>query len=61
MSVKLIASDLDATFLRDDKTFNEALFQEVLDKLHAQDIQFVVATGNHVQKVHDCRTISTHC
>lgn len=53
MSVKLIASDLDATFLRDDKTFNEALFQEVLDKLHAQDIQFVVATGNHVQKVHD--------
>lgn len=53
MSVKLIASDLDATFLRDDKTFNEALFREVLDKLHAQDIQFVVATGNHVQKVHD--------
>ncbi len=53
MSVKLIASDLDATFLKDDKTFNEELFQEVLDKLHAQGGQFIVATGNHVQKVRD--------
>jgi len=49
MSIKLIASDLDATFLKNDKTFNEVLFQEVLDKLHAQGGQFVVATGNHVQ------------
>ena len=53
MSIKLIASDLDATFLKDDKTFNEVLFQEVLDKLHAQGGQFIVATGNHVQKVRE--------
>ncbi|WP_220738708.1 Cof-type HAD-IIB family hydrolase [Leuconostoc miyukkimchii] len=53
MSIKLIASDLDATFLKNDKTFNEVLFQEVLDKLHAKGGQFVVATGNHVQKVQD--------
>jgi len=53
MSIKLIASDLDATFLKNDKTFNEVLFQEVLDKLHAQGGQFVVATGNHVQKVRE--------
>ncbi|CDX66898.1 MULTISPECIES: Cof-type HAD-IIB family hydrolase [Leuconostoc] len=53
MSVKLIASDLDATFLKSDKTFNEPLFQQVLDQLHAQGGQFIVATGNHVQKVHD--------
>ena len=53
MSIKLIASDLDATFLKNDKTFYEVLFQEVLDKLPAQGGQFVVATGNHVQKVRD--------
>lgn len=51
MSIKLIASDLDATFLKNDKSFNEPLFQEVLDKLHAQGGQFVVATGNHVKKI----------
>jgi hydroxymethylpyrimidine pyrophosphatase-like HAD family hydrolase len=32
MTLKLIASDLDATFLRDDKTINEPLFREVLQK-----------------------------
>ena len=53
MSIKLIASDLDATFLKKDKSFNEPLFQEVLDKLHAQGGQFIVATGNHVQKVRE--------
>lgn len=51
MTLKLIASDLDATFLRADKTFNEPLFQQVLDIMAEKDMQFVVATGNHMQKV----------
>ncbi len=51
MTLKLIASDLDATFLRDDKTINEPLFREVLQKMKAQNMQFIVATGNHLQKV----------
>ncbi|GMA70349.1 haloacid dehalogenase [Leuconostoc litchii] len=51
MTIKLIASDLDATFLRDDKTINEPLFREVLQKMNEQKIQFIVATGNHLQKV----------
>lgn len=38
MTLKLIASDLDATFLRDDKTINEPLFREVLQKMKAQKI-----------------------
>ncbi|MER2233611.1 MAG: HAD hydrolase family protein, partial [Leuconostoc mesenteroides] len=44
MTLKLIASDLDATFLRDDKTINEPLFREVLQKMKAQNMQFIVAT-----------------
>ena len=39
MTLKLIASDLDATFLRDDKTINEPLFREVLQKMKAQNMQ----------------------
>lgn len=49
--IKLIATDLDATFLRADKTFNEDLLRTVLTKLKTFDGYFVVATGNHVQRV----------
>lgn len=66
MTLKLIASDLDATFLRADKTFNEPLFQQVLDIMAEKDMQFVVATGNHMQKSTVlfqklCWSISNHC
>ncbi|CAH1852665.1 HAD-IIB family hydrolase [Convivina intestini] len=51
MAIKLIATDLDATFLHDDKHFDEALFTQVLKTLKEQGIQFVIATGNHPDKV----------
>lgn len=51
MTVKLIATDLDATFLHDDKGFNEELFQQVLSLLKKEQIYFVIATGNHPDKV----------
>lgn len=51
MAIKLIAVDLDGTFLHDDKRFNERLFAEVVDKMRAKDVRFVVATGNNPVRV----------
>lgn len=42
--IKLIASDMDGTLLNDKKEFPHD-FDEVLDKLHAKGIHFVVASG----------------
>ncbi|CAK8053694.1 Cof-type HAD-IIB family hydrolase [Eupransor demetentiae] len=53
MSVKLIATDLDATFLHDDKSFNAPLLARVLPKLKEKGIHFVIATGNHPDRVQD--------
>lgn len=44
--IKLIASDIDGTFLRSDRTFDEELFKKVHQKMLDNDIQFVIASGN---------------
>ncbi|GEO77753.1 Cof-type HAD-IIB family hydrolase [Companilactobacillus mindensis] len=44
--IKLIATDMDGTFLRDDMTYDEAKFDKLYQKLQSQQIQFVVASGN---------------
>lgn len=51
MSIKLIATDLDGTFLRDDKSFDAPLFQKVFEKLEQQNIEFAVATGVHQRRI----------
>ncbi|KRN29044.1 HAD superfamily hydrolase [Lactobacillus selangorensis] len=38
--------DMDGTFLRDDKTFDEPRFQKQLDEMNARHIHFVVSSGN---------------
>ena len=49
--IRLIATDLDGTFLANDKTFNKALFRTVLEKLKSKNIQFVIATGVHQSRI----------
>lgn len=44
--IKLIATDMDGTFLRDDMSYDEVKFAQLYQKLQAQKIQFVVASGN---------------
>ncbi|EHI73528.1 haloacid dehalogenase-like hydrolase [Streptococcus criceti] len=44
--IKVIATDMDGTFLRDDKTFDRQRFARVLKKLEERDIKFVIASGN---------------
>ena len=43
---KLIATDMDGTFLRDDMTYDRDLFATLHEKMQAQGIQWVVASGN---------------
>ncbi len=49
-SIKLVATDLDGTFLRDDKTIS-ARNLEALDMLGKVDVVRVVATGRNLRKV----------
>ena len=46
MSVKLIAVDMDGTFLSDAKTYNRPRFLNQYQRMREQNIRFVVASGN---------------
>lgn len=46
MSIKLIATDMDGTFLRDDHTYNHSLFAKVFRQLERHNIYFVAASGS---------------
>ena len=46
MSVKLIAVDMDGTFLNDKKTYNRERFRQQYARMKEQQICFVVASGN---------------
>ncbi|MBS9337708.1 HAD family hydrolase [Fructobacillus parabroussonetiae] len=51
MTIKLIATDLDATFLNDEKAFDHTLYEQMVERAEEQGVTFVVATGNHPDKV----------
>lgn len=44
--IKMIAVDMDRTFLSDKKTYNKARFLAQYRQLKPRDIRFVVASGN---------------
>ncbi|KRK65481.1 hydrolase, had superfamily, cof family [Companilactobacillus tucceti DSM 20183] len=44
--IKLFATDMDGTFLRDDMTYDEGKFAEIHKKITSQNIKWVVASGN---------------
>lgn len=46
--IKLIATDMDGTLLRDDKTFSEE-FYDLFKLMKEQGIHFVVASGNQYE------------
>ena len=41
MTIKVIATDMDGTFLTDAKTYDKVLFEHLFDKLMTDDIKFV--------------------
>lgn len=50
---KAVAVDMDGTFLTDKKTFDHQLFGKILNKLHANNIPFISATGNQLIRSHE--------
>lgn len=51
MTIKLVATDMDGTFLTDDKHFDHERFQRVYDYMIDHNIQFVSASGNQYQQL----------
>ena len=52
MSIKLIAIDMDATLLRDDKTYDTHRFKKVLDFFEERGVKVCIATGNSCHRLH---------
>ena len=46
--IKLIATDVDGTFLNHARHYNQVRFAAQLQRLQAANIRFVVASGNHL-------------
>ena len=46
MSVKVIAVDMDGTFLTSDNQYNKEKFMKQYEYMKENDIHFVVASGN---------------
>ncbi|GAA3636278.1 Cof-type HAD-IIB family hydrolase [Lactobacillus hamsteri] len=49
--IKLIASDMDGTWLRDDKTYDHEMFSREFKVMQERDIKFVVASGNQFENL----------
>ncbi|MFC6206764.1 Cof-type HAD-IIB family hydrolase [Levilactobacillus tongjiangensis] len=50
--IKLIATDVDGTFLNSQRQYNHDRFDDQLTRLAAVGIRFVVASGNHLGHLH---------
>lgn len=51
--IKLIATDMDETFLRSDKTYDVALFKRIAKRMQAQGMTLVIASGNSYDKLQE--------
>lgn len=49
--IKMIAVDMDGTFLDDNKNYNRARFLALYQQLKERDIKFVVASGNQYHQL----------
>jgi len=53
MTIKLVAFDMDGTFLNDQNTYNHLRFGEILKQLRAKGIRVVAASGSQYQRLQD--------
>lgn len=49
--IKLIASDMDGTFLDEKGSFNKKRFNKILEKMESRGMIFVVASGNRMDRL----------
>lgn len=50
--IKLIATDMDGTWLSDNKTYDEELFLQEFAVMQERDIKFVIASGNQYENIY---------
>lgn len=53
MTIKLVAFDMDGTFLNDQNTYDHQRFGQILNKLRARNIHVVSASGSQYQRLQD--------
>ncbi|HFU4500900.1 TPA: Cof-type HAD-IIB family hydrolase [Streptococcus suis] len=51
MTVRLIATDMDGTFLDGQGSFDKERFSRILDRLEEKHIPFVIASGNGIARL----------
>ena len=51
MTIKVIASDMDGTFLDDKGSYDKERFHQILDAMAARDMHFVVASSNSMSSL----------
>lgn len=47
----MVVVDMDGTFLRDDRTYDHALFQRLFERMQRRKIRFVAASGSQFQRL----------
>lgn len=50
--IRMVAVDMDGTFLRNDKTYDRARFARLHERMRARGVRFVVASGNQYEQLH---------
>lgn len=51
--IKMVAVDMDGTFLRSGRVYDKPRFRKILRRMQAQGARFVVASGNQYAQLHD--------
>ena len=51
--IRMVAVDVDGTFVRHDHTFDEGRFRAILARMHECGAQFVIASGNQYWQLRD--------
>ena len=54
MAIKMIAVDMDGTFLNEQSAYNQERFNQIYQILKKRGIRFVVASGNPYLKLQNC-------
>lgn len=49
--IKMIAVDMDGTFLDENGRYDIERFEKILEELEKREILFVVATGNQISRM----------
>jgi Cof subfamily protein (haloacid dehalogenase superfamily) len=49
--IKAVAVDMDGTFLKDDKSYDQQRFLQIYRRMKQKNIKFIVASGNQYQRL----------